>query len=72
MKPPKLPSLFKSQYVKKFKLIHRYYNPKKNNNIRSVNFKRINSKENQYKKRIARIIFLIIALSLFSYKFLIN
>lgn len=71
MKPPKLPSLFKSQYVKKFKLIHRYYNPKKNN-IRSINFKRINTKDNQYKKRIARIIFLIIALSLLSYKFLIN
>ena len=78
MKAPKIPSFFKSSYPKQFSFKARYYNgssDKDNHKFRSFK-KNIQFKTNRTnfktKGKFLRITFLIIILSLFAYKFIIN
>jgi hypothetical protein len=79
MQAPKLPSFFKSPNTKKFSFIPRYYSERKNKIERLSNedkstlkFKRGVTKKTSQKARKSRILFLIIILSLLSYKLIIT
>tara|TARA_B100001758_G_C18332904_1_gene569873 strand:- start:1016 stop:1252 length:237 start_codon:yes stop_codon:yes gene_type:complete len=78
MYTPKLPSFFKSYQAKKFNFIPRYYDAKKerkeellNSKIKSIKFRRKSLPKNMKNERRYKIIFLIIILSLLSYKLII-
>ena len=77
MQIPKFPSIFKNSNSKTFSYIPRYYDARKER-IKKLEEKKVNiifrSKHtsNKQKGRWIKIVFLIIILSLLSYKFIIN
>ena len=78
METPKIPSFFKSYQPKKFNFIPRYYDSEKERKEELLNSKRKNIKfrrkiilKNTKNERKYKIIFLIIILSLLSYKLII-
>ena len=74
MQAPKLPSSFKISEGKTFSFKPRYYNKKKEQKkeIKAhIKFNRTHGRKIE-KGRSIQIIFLIIILSLFAYKFIIN
>ena len=78
MQPPKHPSLFKASNPKSFSFKPRYYDERKERRKELEKGKKAHIKfSRNYNKTIEkgrsiRIIFLIIILSLFAYKFIIN
>tara|TARA_Y100000739_G_C20347488_1_gene346201 strand:+ start:384 stop:620 length:237 start_codon:yes stop_codon:yes gene_type:complete len=78
MQSPKLPSFFKASNPKSFSFKPRYYDERKERRKELEKGKKAHIKfsRNHYKKkekgRTIRIFFLIIILSLLTYKFIIN
>lgn len=79
MQAPKLPSFFKAPNAKKFSFKPRYYDQNKerreqliNKGVSPVQFKSNKVRQSVQKGRKYRILFLIIILSLLTYKLLIN
>ncbi len=77
MQTPKIPSFFKEQSIKRFSFKPRYYNKRKERKKElekgkiHVKFTSNHTKKKE-KGRNMRIVFLIIILSLLTYKFIIN
>tara|TARA_B100000945_G_C20173373_1_gene498854 strand:+ start:354 stop:584 length:231 start_codon:yes stop_codon:yes gene_type:complete len=76
MKAPKIPSFFKVPISKSFSFRPRYYDERKERHAKTKKNINISLNRNQTTKvekgRNARIILLIIILSLLAYKFIIN